>query len=200
MGNSFAIRFHYHISSGNLSSLKRCNISPVPSTHYSSLTIIPELRLIIILNFGVICHTIMLSILKPFPSNHHHLLHILRVGSAEFTIGVMSWAVIWSILRRLVEWRLMCMGIIPSLLWRPRSHIDRLWHPVPFHKIIMDYSIHVVIKKNEEVVFESTKSALEMKEKHIPQKELQTDSEPLPLLKEGTLYHLTTAVDVICFL
>ena len=61
----------------------------------------------------------------------------------------------------------------------------------------MDYSIHVVIKKNEEIVFESTKSALEMKEKHIPQKELQTDSEPLPLLKEGTLYHLTTAVDVI---
>ena len=62
----------------------------------------------------------------------------------------------------------------------------------------MDYSIHVVIKKDEEIVFESTKSALEMKEKHIPQIELRTDSEPLPLLKEGTLYHLTTAVDVIC--
>lgn len=66
----------------------------------------------------------------------------------------------------------------------------------PSHKKSMECSIHVVIKKSDEIVFESSKTASEMKEKNIPQKELQTDSEPLPMLKEGPLYHLTTAIDV----
>ena len=60
----------------------------------------------------------------------------------------------------------------------------------------MEYSIHVIVKNRGNTVFESTKTAQEMKELHIPQKQVQTDNEPLPMLKEGDVYHLCSAVDV----
>ena len=60
----------------------------------------------------------------------------------------------------------------------------------------MDYSIHVVVKKCGEIQYESTKTAEEMRQKGIQQKALQTDTEPLPLLREGDMYYLCSAVEV----
>lgn len=60
----------------------------------------------------------------------------------------------------------------------------------------MEYSIHVLIKNRENTVFESTKTAQEMKDQHIPQKQLHTDNEPLPMLREGDMYNLCSAVEV----
>ena len=60
----------------------------------------------------------------------------------------------------------------------------------------MEYSIHVVVKKCGETQFESTRTAEEMRQKGIPQKVLQTDTEPLPLLREGDMYYLCSAVEV----
>lgn len=99
-------------------------------------------------------------------------------------------------MRRVVGGLLVHLGVAPSLLHVSRVRIHVRLHPSLPHKKSMECSIHVVIKKSDEVVFESSKTASEMKEKNIPQKELQTDSEPLPMLKEGPLYHLTTAIDV----
>lgn len=64
------------------------------------------------------------------------------------------------------------------------------------HKKSMEYSVHVVVKKFGETQFESTKTAEEMKQRGILQKALQTDSEPLPLLREGDMYYLCSAVEV----
>ena len=60
----------------------------------------------------------------------------------------------------------------------------------------MDYSIRVVVKNRGNTVFESAKTAQEMKELHVPQKQLHTDNEPLPMLKEGAMHHLCSAVEV----
>ena len=60
----------------------------------------------------------------------------------------------------------------------------------------MEYSIHVVVRKYGETQFESTRTAEEMRKKGIPQKALQTDTEPLPLLHEGEMYYLCSAVEV----
>lgn len=62
--------------------------------------------------------------------------------------------------------------------------------------VVMQSAISVTITHQNEALFSSTIMAQSMKDEGYEQPSLQTDTEPLPKLKEGELLYLSAAIEV----
>lgn len=60
----------------------------------------------------------------------------------------------------------------------------------------MNLSVSVTIRDDDGSLFEKEISAQQMRDSNYQQEQLNTDTEPLPKLKEGELFYLAAAVSV----